>query len=678
LVRQRNRTRKSATPFDPTQLDVILSKVQLGILLTAVVVVPLVVLPESHFVDITSTPKTTILRFLGSLQIGVMLSRLAIAASRSTGHNLGESLRSLGQSRASTAILLSIAAVTVVSLLSTVFSILPHQSWWGRVPAGFEAGESTTLMYVAFAASAFISLREHSPTMLPQTMAATGILAALVGFLQYLGFSPLDISQTHQARVTGTNGNPIFFGAMLVVLSPITFGVLLQNQESGTKVGRRWWLGAIAVFSMLVAISLVSTGSRGPLVGGFAGVIVAIILVASSGRIKLRSLQLAVLVFFLILGGMIATFNDPTQEATPGPADTDVGAKSKTSESIVNNTLSNIGRTNTLDLRLRYWRLSKDMVLDRDPVPFSSDKPKIIRWFFGYGPDTFRFAGTYFSDSTTFTRRLTAAHNDPINRLVEQGFLGFLAWVSLWISLAYGSLLLIRRIRSSSNNHLHWISIGIVVALSARFVEQLFGSPTPGGVLVFWVIVGILAGMLSKPLLADVRNSPSIAKRTVPNTLVYVGVAAILIGSVAVGWIKGSNYLIANQMASFLYRLDTVSREDAIDRLEQVTNLAPDVPRYWHDLADIEHGWANATQNPLTRNEALSRAYEYDLKGYEANPLEVSSIYRLAFSAWESGNAGRPELRSQAVNLYERLTVIIPSDELAHERLEILRNAINQ
>jgi hypothetical protein len=48
-----------------------------------------------------------------------------------------------------------------------------------------------------------------------------------------------------------------------------------------------------------------------------------------------------------------------------------------------------------------------------------------------------------------------------------------------------------------------------------------------------------------------------------------------------------------------------------------------------------------STQNEQTRVEALSKAYEYDLKGFEANPLEVNSIYILAFSAWESGNGGR-------------------------------------
>jgi hypothetical protein len=111
----------------------------------------------------------------------------------------------------------------------------------------------------------------------------------------------------------------------------------------------------------------------------------------------------------------------------------------------------------------------------------------------------FRFAGTHFSDNTTFTRRLTAAYNDPINRLVEQGFLGLIAWASLWISIVYGSIVLIRRFRSTNPNITNWIAITLVAALAGRFVEQLFGSPTTGGVLVFWVLVGSLAAILMKP-----------------------------------------------------------------------------------------------------------------------------------------------------------------------------------
>ena len=136
--------------------------------------------------------------------------------------------------------------------------------------------------------------------------------------------------------------------------------------------------------------------------------------------------------------------------------------------------------------------------------------------------------------------------------------------------------------------------------------------------------------------------------RKEPSSLVLV----ILAGSIAVVWDKGANYLIANQQASFLYRTEEVPADEEIKRLERIVKLAPDVPRYWNDLAEIEHGRAAGTDNAVNKTEALSKAYEYHLKGFEANPMEVDSIYKLAFSAWEAENAGRPELRQEALRLY--------------------------
>ena len=51
-------------------------------------------------------------------------------------------------------------------------------------------------------------------------------------------------------------------------------------------------------------------------------------------------------------------------------------------------------------------------------------------------------------------------------------------------------------------------------------------------------------------------------------------------------------------MASFQHRPTVVTIEDAIDRLEQATNHAPNLPRYWNDLAELEHGRADSNEKP--------------------------------------------------------------------------------
>ena len=199
---------------------------------------------------------------------------------------------------------------------------------------------------------------------------------------------------------------------------------------------------------------------------------------------------------------------------------------------------------------------------------------------------------------------------------------------------------------------------------------------------MFWVVVGGLAAHLMKPCEQSSKTpAPAMVSPMISQGRKYAAYASILIislGSIVLAWDRGANYLIATQFASFQRRDNVIPFEDAIERLENATKLAPDVPRYWNDLAGVEYGRADSSQDPQIIAEARSNAYEYDLKGYEANPLEVNSIYKLAFSAWEAGNAGRPELKQEALNLYERLTEIIPSDDLAKERLQLLRDVLEQ
>jgi hypothetical protein len=160
LARSRSRKVNIESGFGLNQFDQILAKTQYGILLIAIALVPLVVMPESNFVDLTSTPKTTFLRMLGSLQLGVLLSRLVLALSNVDDRRLAGFIQSIKTSRPALAILASITAVGVVSVISATLSVLPQLSWWGRVPAGFEAGEFTALMYLVLSVSTFISVRE--------------------------------------------------------------------------------------------------------------------------------------------------------------------------------------------------------------------------------------------------------------------------------------------------------------------------------------------------------------------------------------------------------------------------------------------------------------------------------------------------------------------------------------
>jgi hypothetical protein len=54
-------------------------------------------------------------------------------------------------------------------------------------------------------------------------------------------------------------------------------------------------------------------------------------------------------------------------------------------------------------------------------------------------------------------------------------------------------------VRSSAAGSI-WIPAALAGALSARFVEQLTGSPTAADVFVFWILVGMLAAVVAYPV----------------------------------------------------------------------------------------------------------------------------------------------------------------------------------
>ena len=639
MPRARNKRSQASSAMSLDTLDQYLAKIQRWILVLAAFIVPLIILPESNFVDITSIPKTSMLRIFGSLQAGILLSRLLLRFTGDPKSGLQSLLDPILASKPATLILGSIAAVAGVSIISTIFSIMPHQSWWGRNPSGFESGEFTALMYIVLSISALITAREAKHTnLLWITLAVTGFSASLVGFFQFLGLSPLDISATQGEQITGTNGNPIFFGAMLLMLSAITIGVLFEKYQTANAQAQKYWLAAMAIYSFIASVSLVSAFARGPYVGVLVGGIAAIILIALHARSKTTYIPAGVVMFFLVIGTLSALFIPTGRPLLEGVStETTTSARS----------IGHITGTNSINIRLRYWKMAANMAVDRDTVPFTNDAPKVVRWLFGYGPDTYRYAGSHFSDDVSFTRRLTSAHNDPLNRLAEQGFLGLLVWITLWISLLYGVFKLIQRSTAKFGDPSLWLALAITAALGGRAAEQMFGSPTPGGVLVFWLIVGGLVALLmnqnAKPqprILATSSTRPSQFMKYAS----YSGVAIIAVVSIVFAYDKGASYLIATQSASFLNRPHIIPAADAKSRLEKSIRLAPDVPYYWHGLTDIAFGRAEYTDDPSVKLAALTEAYEHELRAYEINPVEIGEIYELAFATWQLGNAGRTEL----------------------------------
>ena len=188
---------------------------------------------------------------------------------------------------------------------------------------------------------------------------------------------------------------------------------------------------------------------------------------------------------------------------------------------------------------------------------------------------------------------------------------------------------------------------------------------------------------LGSPASTTIDEEVNAARRTTRSgyskrcALVFPAVAIIAVLSFYMSWETAGRFFFANNAGSVLHGTGNPSYADVDARFEQATNLAPEVARYWHDRSDLEHGKADANTNPAIILEARQLACEYDKKAFDANPLELTNHYRLAFSAWELGKLWDDENQIEAVEPYVRLTGLAPADGLAAERLETLRNVLN-
>ena len=105
-----------------------------------------------------------------------------------------------------------------------------------------------------------------------------------------------------------------------------------------------------------------------------------------------------------------------------------------------------------------------------------------------------------------------------------------------------------------------------------------------------------------------------------------------------------------------------------VSLLSTALSIAPGISLWGRNPASFEAGEYTALRRALVFAaiaiilEAWQLAYEYDKKAFDANPLELTNHYRLAFSAWELGKLGDNEKQIEAVELYVRLTGLALAD----------------
>lgn len=675
--------------------------------LTAAFLVPLIVLSEHDFYSFTELPKITLMRSLAGTGFILWLMAVAVGIAKNTLPGATESsvrafsLRKWGRSHP---IELAAALVLLVTAISAALSIQPNVSAfgadWGR--DGYDL--HTTASYITLFFLAATRIKNHGQLVrLWITISVAGLFAALIGISQHFALSPFGISGTYQhQRVTGTVGNPLFLGSLLTITLPMGAALALAGATSTLRwmgTPRVWW-GVLALVVFIHIYAALLTASRGPWLGLIAGLIVLIALSLKTLGPKNAALAtvsvsagvgFALFIVFGPASAGIESFAISEQQEFIEELEADgiqstVSGSAPSSASFV---ISQRGDQGTIETRLKIWRATQELVTDRPSLPESNNAPWFVRQVFGYGPDTFRFTFPTKASGELMGTLTSSAHNDFLNRLVEIGLAGVLAYVSLLFAAGFVIWKLMTRVQGQYTMLMALLAVGAGAAIAGRMVEQVSGVAQVSDTATIWMALAMLAAAYS--LVFRMQRQPEghssdqaakpVANNgwSVPSIPPAFAFSVIAIGIVLAGYLVWAHNINLIRSDLAFHKGEVLLSQDvdlALRHMERAAELNPGVEDYRHVRADILQARAEQNVGFINRAEWLQEAYDTEARAYSFNPASRAANFELAFASWQLAQLGDDGKAVETLHTYERLSELAPNHPLVIERLAQLKLAV--
>jgi tetratricopeptide (TPR) repeat protein len=305
--------------------------------------------------------------------------------------------------------------------ISSFLSIDPGRSWAGSYLR--RQGALTELLLLLFFLLVARHLQERRQWLrAAAVMVVTSVPICVYTLFQRLGFDPVPWS--YSLRVGATAGNPVFLGAYLALLPPVS--VVLVVEQLRRPERDRW--GTLRTGFLLYALALqvaalLLTESRGPILALAIGLLfmalaaTRLVDATHPGRRRLlKRMRRAVVVCALIAAGTLAWLATHGGTAREAPV---------------------IGRLATaLDLeaktttvRRQIWQGAAERWIEGQPPVWA------LRPLVGYGPETFplaflQVAPAEWTQPESENRLPDRAHNEIWELAITRGLFGLVSWLA--------------------------------------------------------------------------------------------------------------------------------------------------------------------------------------------------------------------------------------------------------
>lgn len=494
-------------------------------------------------------------------------------------------------------LLYAVGAFLLSWLLSTIFGVDPYQSLWNNHERML--GLFTILHFGAYFFILSSVIRTRADWRFLERV-ALGTASVVMLFALRQKIDPEWFLNRGSSRVSATLGNPIYLSGY--GLFTLALGVWMYV-DAFKRNGRHNVLYLVGAFLGFLGIFM--GGTRGTLLGLFAGIATACVLVFWKYRFipKVRRITVVSVLSISTLLGVLFFFRQ-TETVRNIPS---IGP-------LLNTELAE----GTASTRLMAWGVAVD-----------AWKAKPL---FGWGPNNYYYAFNQFYrpeflrfgyGETWFDN----AHNVVMNTLATQGVFGVLAYLSL-----FGTALFVIFTKGVKERRISFpLAVIFTAFIVGHFVHNLFVFENPTSYLYFFFFLALLVGRVREE--RETAPEQSLSRQSFPwGVCVVLGCITILLI-----YSTDEHPKKANQAALHTIQELYTSPKTAFASYKQTLEIpTPHIDDIRNDvgrvISEITPQLIQAKQNDLAK-EMLTLAYSELEKNITRHPRDVRARIQLATAA---------------------------------------------
>ena len=437
--------------------------------------------------------------------------------------------------------LIASVAWVAVQIFSTLLSQLPVISFYGgdEARSGYNLYDLLSMWVLFFS----VAIRFRSLKALEKfvwVLVISGSVAAAYGIAQHFGWDPIGGNQD-RSRVISSFGNTLNFGAYMVMAIPATLALAFQFTLKERTTSRKAILLFLVVALTLQTSGLWFAGGRGPFIGA-GGSLVSFAVI---GLLVLSPKQMIRPAAIMAIAGILTA----VIVALPSPSG-DIGLERALS---IGNEIRPTASSSTnivggLQGRFNIWESTLDQATSWHTPLEEPTINRILRPLFGIGPDMFVYSWGFVGKPQSSLSMVDHAHNFLLQILIEQGFLGLLAFIALGLLVASAILTVVLKLRGTSNP-LIFIGLALFPAVIGKMFELQTGvsrvSDLTMTFAILAVVIAIYETLRSATATApeEVTEQSSSARSvsvTAPN---YAALVVSLVGAVTITVLAGAAFI---------------------------------------------------------------------------------------------------------------------------------------